>query len=271
MIVNSSFFDLPHINSILYYDQTDSTNERAKVFGRKTDVHGILFVAKEQTAGKGRLGRSFISPSSDGIYMSLLLRPDINLVHYPKLTILTGVALAQAIKELTGLTASIKWPNDIVIQGKKVAGILTESGTGYVIVGVGINANNTLFPDSISNIATSLFLETGVFINPSTLLYNFLEKFSSLYDTFLKTLNLSFVMNEYNGFLAGRNTPIYVIPKELSDTHPDSYSIDITSLKPVICKGINCQGELLCQTQTGETITLNSGEISIRGTNGYFS
>lgn len=269
MIINNSVFKIPNINSVICYDTTDSTNKRAKDFARKTDIHGILFLAERQTSGKGRIGRTFSSPEGTGIYMSLLLRPKIDVNRYSQITLVAALSVAKAIKEITGIAASIKWPNDIVIGGKKLVGILTEGGPGYAIVGIGINVNNTLFDDELSASATSLYLETGAIVNRSVLLDKILRTFNDLYEAFISSDNLNFMMDEYNQLLASMDKDIFVIPHHISDMTDNPYLIDTSGLTPLHCKGIDYDGNLLCIQDDGTTLYVNSGEVSIRGINGY--
>ena len=115
--------------NVIYYDETDSTNNRAKEAGNNKEPHGTLFVADMQMAGKGRRGRVWKSPSGSSIYMTILLYPDIPPVKAPQLTLIMAIAVAEGIREVTGLETKIKWPNDIVVNGKKICGILTEMST----------------------------------------------------------------------------------------------------------------------------------------------
>ena len=132
---------------IHYFDSTDSTNTRAKRLAEDGAVHGTLVVADEQTGGRGRRGRVWESQKGVSIYMSLVLKPEIEPNHASMLTLITAMAVAGGIEKTTGLECKIKWPNDIVIHGKKVCGILTEMSTqmdyiNYIVIGIGINVQN---------------------------------------------------------------------------------------------------------------------------------
>ena len=150
-----------------WYKETDSTNLRAKEAGaqEKDITKGMLFVADKQTAGTGRRGRSWESPEGENIYMSLLLKPAIEPSKAPMLTLVMAVAVAEGIKKICGdISPQIKWPNDIILNKKKVCGILTEmaidgSGVKYVVIGVGINVNQKVFVPELEGKATSLSLE----------------------------------------------------------------------------------------------------------------
>lgn len=151
--------------NIHYFKQIDSTNEQAKKFASRGAAEGTLLIAEKQTRGKGRLGRRWVSPPG-GIWMSVILKPNFSPQEAPVVTMVATVAVAEAIKEVTGVEAKIKWPNDVVIEInknriiRKVCGILTEMGAevdriNYLVVGIGINVNNRL-PKELSHTACSL-------------------------------------------------------------------------------------------------------------------
>ncbi len=140
----------------IYYDITDSTNSRAKEYIKTHDFERMLFVANEQTSGRGRLGKSFFSPKNTGIYMSFAFKNSLSLCDTMHITTAAAVAVAKAIEKHTPYRTAIKWVNDIYINDKKVCGILCESTGGYVIIGVGVNVTTSDFPDEIKDIATSL-------------------------------------------------------------------------------------------------------------------
>ena len=137
-----------------YYYETDSTNNRARDAAEKGASHGFLAVADCQTAGKGRRGRVWNSPHGTDIYMSFVLRPTFTPSQASMLTLVAGMAVVKGVQKATGLSAMIKWPNDAVVNGKKICGILTEMSTEedairYVVPGIGINVNATEFPEEI--------------------------------------------------------------------------------------------------------------------------
>ena len=142
------------IKKIVYYEETDSTNIRARKLAEEGAPDGTLVVTDFQNAGRGRRGRMWVSPSGTGIFMSLILRPDILPSSASMLTLVAALAVYDGIKATTGLETVIKWPNDIVAEGKKLCGILTEmsaelEGIHYVVTGIGINANMTEFPEEV--------------------------------------------------------------------------------------------------------------------------
>lgn len=158
------------IERILCLDTIDSTNTKLRELAFDNAPTGYVVIANQQTNGRGRRGRSFVSPKDTGIYMSILLRPDCLPHECPTITAWTAVSVCNAIEKVTGISPSIKWVNDLLINNKKICGILSElsveSEGGHVqhiIVGIGINTNEESedFPDEIKNIATSIYAETG--------------------------------------------------------------------------------------------------------------
>ncbi len=269
MKLNSSYFKIPIIHNVLIYDTISSTNDKAKELAKRGSVDGTLVIGRTQTAGKGRMGRSFSSPKDEGIYMSLMLRPDIDIKKRASLTLVTALAVVNAINELCHITPQIKWPNDIVIDGKKIVGILTEAGSDYVVIGIGINVNNQTFPDTISSTATSVYKETNTFLDNAKLIYTILTKFSDLYNQYLICGDLSFMVSSYNKMLANFNQEVYLIPHNSSSICENPYLISTDNLDSYLCMGIDNAGNLICRDKHGEISHINSGEISLRGIHGY--
>jgi len=153
---------------------------------------GSVVIADSQTGGKGRLGRNWSSPAGVNLYCSVILRPPIQPVAAPQLTFLSVIAVARAIEQLLPIQPRIKWPNDILVAGKKVAGLLNEMSAetdkvNFVILGIGVNLNMTQeqFPDDLRHPATSLFIETGVKVDRTCFARVLLQELDSLYATFL--------------------------------------------------------------------------------------
>lgn len=151
---------------IRHYYQLESTNDTAAALGQQEEPEGAVVIAEEQTRGRGRLGRSWFSEKGSGIYLSVLLRPEMRPRSAPMLSLLTAVAVSQAIENVSGLQTDIKWPNDVLLGGRKCGGILIEMNADldhikYAVVGVGFNINQTAFPDELKEKATSLYLEAG--------------------------------------------------------------------------------------------------------------
>lgn len=156
--------NFPWKNHVLYFDTLDSTNTYAKMLASQGAPHGTVVIANSQTAGRGRMGRSFHSPQGNGIYLSLILRPNCPAAKLMHLTCAVGVAMCDAVQEVTGFRPGIKWINDLVFDSKKLGGILTElslaadGSVDFAVVGIGINCNQSArdFPNELKNIATSL-------------------------------------------------------------------------------------------------------------------
>lgn len=179
--------------SIHYEEKVDSTQKIAHRLATDGAVEGTVVVAEEQTLGRGRLDRRWHSPKYTGIWMSIILKPNLPMHKAPQLTLVTAVAVVQAIEDITGLQPQIKWPNDILINGKKVTGILTElqadaDRINAIIIGIGINVNQKLedFPDELLEIATSLSVESGQVISRAGLMQAVFARLEKLYLTYLK-------------------------------------------------------------------------------------
>jgi BirA family transcriptional regulator, biotin operon repressor / biotin---[acetyl-CoA-carboxylase] ligase len=171
--------------------QVDSTQILAHERARQGAEEGCLILAEEQLSGRGRMGRAWHSPPGKGIWMSLVLRPRIPLHFTPQLTLLVSVAVCRAIRQITGVKAEIKWPNDILIEGKKVCGILLESSAEderllYVVAGIGISVNLSEedYPPELREKATSLFIESGHRIRREELIASALAELEQLYELY---------------------------------------------------------------------------------------
>ncbi|SHI16893.1 biotin--[acetyl-CoA-carboxylase] ligase [Sporanaerobacter acetigenes] len=245
---------------IYYFDTIDSTNIKAKELAYKED-EGTLVIAEEQTLGRGRLGRTWISPKKKGIWMSIILKPSIDPMKVAKITQIGAAAIALALEDL-GIEAFIKWPNDIVMNGKKVCGILTEMSCelnmiNYVIMGVGINVNlgSEDFSGEVSNVGTSLKIQSGKVIDRKKLLGLFLNRFEELYipfvgkDDFFETLKVC----REKSILIGKEVRIIRGKDEEKGK----------------VLGINDDGELIIDYGNGKIENVLSGEVSVRGLYGY--
>ena len=245
---------------ILYFDSIDSTNTKAQELAEKGYPSGTLVVADKQIAGKGRRGRNWESPSGCGIFMTLMLKPDINPNNASMLTLVSALAVAKALADITGKDAKIKWPNDIVIDGRKVCGILTEMSAQFdyinnIVIGIGINVNNSSFPEEISATASSLrLLSGGKKYRRAEIIEKIMEYFEKYYSIFLETEDLSALVNEYDAMLVNMKRQVKVLdPKE---------PFEGTAM------GITKTGELIVDTWESRKL-VSSGEVSVRGIYGY--
>ncbi|MCK9151306.1 biotin--[acetyl-CoA-carboxylase] ligase [Methanobacterium alcaliphilum] len=189
-------------HEIYYFEEVDSTNNVAKKLAEDGAAEGTIVIAETQTRGRGRRGKTWLSPTG-GVWMSIILRPNIPPAEAPQLTLMTGVAAAETLKEECGLNVGIKWPNDILIGSKKVCGILTEANAkfstlDYVVVGIGIDANvdPEIFPSEVRKGATSLKMELNKEIKGPLLVQKFLKRFESTYNSF-KEGNFPEILNEW--------------------------------------------------------------------------
>ncbi len=176
---------------IHHFFKIDSTNSVAMNLGARDEPHGTIVLAEEQTAGRGRVGRSWYSEKSSGIYVSILLRPEISPVQAPMITLLSGLAAHEAVRETAGLQADIRWPNDLLLQGKKFCGILTEMNAEpdrvhFVVVGIGLDVNHTKMPEEIASLAASLRMLTGKNYSRLELLARLLRSLDRYYNQFLQ-------------------------------------------------------------------------------------
>ena len=245
---------------LFFFDKVDSTNNKAKQLAEAGEPDGTLVVAETQCAGKGRRGRQWLSPKGTGIWMSLVLRPEITPGQAAMLTLVAALAVSEGIAVATGLKTGIKWPNDIVMNGKKLCGILTEMNTemgdiNYVVVGIGINVNTQDFPDDIKSTATSLALEGKQPVKRSRLIHTILQAWEQYYAVYLQTADLTGLMQEYNDRLVNCNRQVTVLKPE------GSYA--------GISYGIDRLGRLLVEKGDKTVEVVMSGEVSVRGIYGY--
>ena len=245
---------------LFFYEETGSTNDDIKKMANESALNGTLVVADRQTAGRGRRGRSWISPKGEAVYMSLLLRPKCMPNQAAALTLVMALAVTEAIEELEPGKSGIKWPNDIVMNGKKVCGILTEMGLeqnaiDYVVIGVGINVNQSLFDEEIVTTATSIALELGEKIERTKLIGRILYYFEQEYAEFEKTSDLTRLVERYNQYLLNRERQVRVL--------------DPKGEYEGLALGINEKGELLVKCQNDEIVEIYAGEVSVRGIYGY--
>lgn len=236
-------------------DTVGSTNDYLKSEGSKGCANGTVIVTREQTKGKGRLGRSWQTNKDDCVMFSFLLRPKIAPCEVAGITPLAGLAVCKAIRSYTGLDCKIKWPNDIIVGNKKLVGILTEmsaefDGVEYVVTGIGINADHKSFPDEIAHKATSIYIETGFHIDKNELLacvINQLEK-----DFIANDMRLSQkALEEYTKLCAtiGRTVSF------------ERQGVSVSGK----AMGVDAQGKLTVRLSDGTDCIVNSGEVIVQG------
>lgn len=238
------------------YGEVDSTQTIAHALVASGAPEGTLVLAEAQTAGRGRMGRAWHSPAGKGIWMSLVLTPRVPVYFMPQLTLLSAVALCRSIQKVCRVDIGIKWPNDLLIKGKKVSGILLESSgederLKYVIAGIGISVNLKVedYPEELRKVATSLAIESGAEIKRETLVQEFLLELEELYALYLE-----------EGF-----SPIRLLWEALS----------VTLKRPIrthtpngviegFADSLDDSGALTVITENGEKIKVYSGDIELR-------
>ena len=244
----------------LCFDTLESTNDYAKELAGQGSVHGTLVVAESQSAGKGRRGRVWQSPRQGNIYMSLCLEPKLATDHAAGLTLVMALAVTEALRRTTDCDPQIKWPNDVVLNGKKICGILTEmifqKNGGYaVIIGTGINVNTENIPEELSSSATSLKLETGKETGRGALIGEIMNCFEKFYGQYEETEDLSLLKEQYESRLANKGRQVRVL--------------DPGSPYNGVAKGITPEGNLVVVCGDGTERKVYSGEVSVRGLYGY--
>ncbi len=255
---------------IVFYETTGSTNAQAKMEAENGVGAGTLIVADMQTAGRGRRGRAWSSPKGTNIYYTLILKPDFAPEKASALTLVMALAVAGGINRIfqeqkkTGAGSvpalGIKWPNDIVVNGKKVCGILTEMSAErdyiqYVVIGVGINVRQQEFAPELAEKAASLEGESGEKISRSALIAYIMEEFEKDYAIFCGTENLAGLKEKYEDLLINRNREVCVL--------------DPKGEYRGIARGIADTGELLVELADGTVTEVYAGEVSVRGIYGY--
>lgn len=237
--------------NVEWLDEIDSTNNELK---RRMDApHGTVLAARRQTGGKGRLGRSFCSPEG-GVYLSVLLRPEVSPEHLMHLTAMAGVATRRAIAAVSGIEAGIKWVNDLVYDGKKLCGILVEWCGSAAIIGIGINCNTVDFPEGLAQTATSLRLLTGREIAPEALAGCLARQLRAM-DAALLTDRDTWLA-EYAAHCVTLNQPVRLLRGG-------------EEIGTAFATGIDEQGGLQVRYPDGTSDTIRSGEVSVRGTDSY--
>jgi BirA family biotin operon repressor/biotin-[acetyl-CoA-carboxylase] ligase len=237
---------------IVHYFKTDSTNSAAMQLAAKGAEHGTVVLAEEQTAGRGRLGRAWYSEMTSGIYLSVLLRPPLAPVVAPVLTLMAGVAAHQAISTVTGLPADIRWPNDVLVNGRKVCGILTEMEAETdrlhaVVIGIGVNVNHRALPEELEEVATSLRLEGKRVYSRAQILVALLKELERKYH-----------------LLLDEGAPAIVRRWTAASTFAEAKRVRVKTGSgefPAVTAGLDVSGALRVRRADGREELLLSGEI----------
>jgi BirA family biotin operon repressor/biotin-[acetyl-CoA-carboxylase] ligase len=260
---------LPYLHSqqakerLICLEQIDSTNNYAKKLAIEGGLDSTAIVANEQTGGRGRLGRSFQSPRDAGIYLTLLYRPQIPPMQAVNLTAYVAVAICQGIEAACGVRPGIKWTNDIVLGGKKLAGILTEMGvegeTGslqYLITGIGLNVcqKKEDFPEELWDIATSLEMELGKPVSRGRLAAELINALERMYSDWLQGTGTYWDWYRDNCLTLGREVRL-VRPGRQEER--------------AVAEDIDRDFGLIVRYPDGRRETITSGEVSVRGLCGY--
>lgn len=236
-----------------HFFKTDSTNRVALELGHAGEPEGTVVLAEEQTAGRGRAGHSWHSERAAGIYLTLLLRPKLAPVQAPVLTMMAGLSAHTALEALTGLAVDLKWPNDLMIRGKKAGGILTEMHADpgqvrFVVVGIGLNVNQERFPGELTNIATSLRQETGKTQSRMELLVRLLRGFERDYNRFLRE-GITSVIQRFEVISS------YAHGKKVRVTNGAESYVGTTM-------GLGPEGLLQVEREDGRVVTVIAGDVA---------
>lgn len=241
--------------NIVYLEKTTSTNDIAKKLGDEGAVEGTVVIAEEQSAGRGRMGRKWATHRGDAIAMTLLLRPEIPVKDAPSITPILALSAVQGIMDSCQIECGIKWPNDVVLDRKKVSGILTEmkaagSMVGYIVVGIGLNINQEEFEEDIKDIAVSLKKFTGINYDRRKIISAVLNRFEENYDMF-KEHGISYFKEELKKYsvLIGKRINISLVEDGFEGEAMD----------------IGDDGSLIVRKDDGKLKRVISGEVTLSG------
>ena len=252
--------ECPWRDTLYWYSQVDSTNTQAKRLAAQGAKNGTVLIAGNQTAGRGRMGRSFQSPDGMGVYLSVILRPNCSPEELMHLTCAVGVAMVRAVKQVCGICPQLKWINDLVVNGKKLGGILTEMSVSagivdYAVVGIGINClqKEGDFCPEIASMATSLSMVAGKTILPEQLAAAMTEQLWQMYATLL---------SKKSQWMADYKANCITLGKEVQVIRADT-------VQPGKALDLDADGGLLVAYSDGSAEIISSGEVSVRGMYGY--
>jgi BirA family biotin operon repressor/biotin-[acetyl-CoA-carboxylase] ligase len=238
---------------ILRFDSVPSTNGEAARRAVEGAPEGLCIVAREQTAGRGRLDRHWVSPRDAGLYCSIVLRPQLDHSVWPLLTLMAGVAVHHALLDSCALVTDIKWPNDILANGRKLCGILAETVETplgrAVVVGIGINLTNKSFPSELDQVATSIESATSETPDMESVLHALIQAFARQYEVLRQQggpENIIAEWSTHSSFVTGKQIQI----------------IDSNETFAGITRGLERDGALRVETSTGEIKIVRAGDVS---------
>ncbi|MGL4398594.1 MAG: biotin--[acetyl-CoA-carboxylase] ligase [Luteolibacter sp.] len=245
-VFNAAAAGFPDPFRLLVRDSVTSTNDELRILARSGAPDGLILLAEQQTAGRGRRGAAWFSPTGESLAFSILLRPVIPKSLWPRYSLATGLAVAEAI-ETCGLQAGIKWPNDVWIARRKVAGILVEAGQDFVIIGIGLNVNTTCFPPEVAEIATSLRMESSQDFSRAEVLSAVVRKFAN---------RSRQVDHEFSELIAAVRQRCVLSGQRVS-------LITSSGQRTGVAEGIAEGGELLLRTEAGLERIIQADEVRL--------
>lgn len=239
---------------IFFYEKVGSTNTVASNLAEQV-VEGTVFLADIQEKGRGRLGRVWVSPQGENIYMSIILRPQIETKDATLITIMAAVASANALRKTTGLNISIKWPNDLICHERKIGGILTEMKTDqkgilFSVIGTGINVNTDIdaFPEDVREIATSVKNETGKLFSREEIIAEILNEINNWY-MILKTMKREVLLAEWQRLTSTLGKEVIVVIGQ--------------EIYKGFAEAIDDEGMLILRLPSGEMKRIHSGDVTV--------
>jgi len=241
-------------STVLRFDRVSSTNDVAKDFASSGAREGLCVIAKEQTAGRGRQGRTWSSPAGDGLYMSVVLRPAIKPSEAGMITVASAIAVAETLRLDYETDAEIKWPNDVLLRGRKICGILIESAVqddrlDYIVLGIGVNTSQSSFPEEVAKTATSLWLEKHRKVSPEDFAFALLPRLEHWYVAALS--DQAGIISRWKALSpSSQNCRVNV---ETSDGSIEG-----------ITQGLTSRGALIVELANGERREVVAGDVRVR-------
>lgn len=247
-------------HELKYYEQVGSTNDAAMELAMQGAKHGTIVLAEEQTKGKGRQARAWYAPKGEGIYMSIILRPELAPQDAPKISLIAGIAVAQTIKAQAGIQVGVKWPNDVLSGARKLCGILTEMTADpdrihHVVCGIGINVNQQSFPNELQQVATSMRIQGGGEYARAQVAAQVIGEFFRIYDEYTQTGDTAPIITEYTRMSVLQNQFVEVRAGNVAERGR--------------CIGFDKDGAIVLELPNGRRRRFVGGEASVRSENIY--